>query len=224
MVTAAVAKNLAEGPERARQSQRRRRAVRSLMAGAPVPQDIPPGELGAAAARIASREALAVARAQFDDSLGRNAEAVAAKLVEMALGGNVPAMLVVARTIVPPAKFDNSKINLDVGALETAADLDRARRRLAAATFAGQVGIEDAGHLVRMLDSLSEAAARDEQTKLVADMRLAIQQAATGGITTKIAMLSQRAELVLRTLADPETPQFVDIVPTEESETCECLL
>ena len=149
-----------------------------------------------------------LARACFDDTLGQNAEALAGKLVELAMDGNTAALLTVARSIVPPARFDSTRIKLDVGQLETPDDIDRARRRLAEAVFNGQVGVEDASHLTRLLDSVAEQHLRDERAGLVADMRDALAASRAGGLGMKLSAMTAQAELILRNLAAPAAPMI----------------
>ena len=47
--------------------------------------------------------------------------------------GNPAVLLSIARTLQPPAKWDSTKVSLDIGPLESPDDLDRARRRVAGA-------------------------------------------------------------------------------------------
>src|SRR5688500_14027146 len=135
-MTPAAARNRAEAGKRGMINAKRRRAVRDVLAGGYTPSK---EEVGGAAARVSSRQALDLARASFDSAIGDNAEKLAGRLVELALQGEVSCLLTVARSIVPPAKYDSTKIKLDVGAIETLADVDAARRKAAAAVFAGEV-------------------------------------------------------------------------------------
>ena len=196
-------------------SRRRQRAVRDALAGGAVPDDMTAEEFGAAAARHSSRQALQLARACFDNTISASAEQIAAKLVELAMDGSVPALLTVARSVVPPARFDSTMISLDVGRLETPQDVDAARRRLAEAVFSGRVGVEDAAGLSRLLDSIGEGMLRDAQTALLASMRQAVADSTTHSVGDRVAALARRAEAALRGVAAPE-PMVIEAVPDEE--------
>jgi hypothetical protein len=203
-----LAKNRAESPQRAKRSSERRKAVRAVLAGEPVPADMVPAELGAHAARMASRQALTFARACFDQSLGDNAEALAAKMIELGLEGNPAVLLMIARTLQPPAKYDSTRVELDLGPLDTLDDIDRARRRLAEAVFSGKVGVEDSNHLARLLDSLGEAILRREKQALLAGMRDALADATQGAISARISSLTKRSEVILSGLGGGATPMI----------------
>lgn len=220
MPTAAAERNWSEGAARARASHKRRKALRDIVSGSiPMPDTVSP-DMARSAAREASRSALQLARACFDDILGQNAEALAGKLVELAMDGNTAALLTVARSIVPPARFDSTRVALDVGPLETPDDIDRARRRLAEAVFNGQVGVEDAGHLTKLLDSLSEQQARDQRTSLIADMRDALAASRAGGMSMTISSLTARAELLLQGLGAAPAP-LIDMRGSDEGDADE---
>jgi hypothetical protein len=197
-MTAAVARNLAEGAQRARRSEKRRKALRNALTGGPVPADMPTTELAGHAARVASRQALAFARAHFDQSLADNVTALAQKMIELGLEGNPQILMTIARTLQPPAKYDSTKVELDIGPIQTLEDIDRARRRLAEAVFSGRVGVEDSGNLARLLDSLAEADLRQRKAELLNDMRTALSDASAGSVTARIGVLTQKAELVLK--------------------------
>lgn len=207
LISEAVARNLAEGPARAARSHARRKALKSALTGGTAPPEITKAELGAAAARQAGRQALALARSCFDSAVGDNADALAAKLVELGLEGNPAVLLTICRTLQPPAKYDSTKIELDIGPIDNLEDIDRARRRLAEAVFAGRVGVEDGNALARMLDSLADGILRDQKSRLVNDMRAALTDTAKGGASAKVRLLTERAEMVLEGLRKaPEAP------------------
>lgn len=203
LATVSTSPHRPTAPERGMASRRRQRAVRDALAGGPMPDDMTADEFGAAAARHSSRQALQLARACFDNTISASAEQIAAKLVELAMDGSVPALLTVARSVVPPAKFDETFVDLKIGEIKTAEDIDRARSRLAEGVFNGCIGVESAGNLARLLDNIAEARLRDEQTQLIASMRETLAATAEHGIGGALATLSARAERVLQGTSVP---------------------
>jgi hypothetical protein len=189
----ALAKNRAEGPERAKRSDQRRKAVRNALAG----YTPSPHEVATTAAMQASRAALKVARASFDSAIGASADQIAGRLVELALGGDVNALLAVVRSVVPPARYDSVKIRLDIGALDTLADVDAARRKVAMAVFQEEIGVEDGNNINKMLDSIAEGILRNQKMALLDDMRATLSEATATSVTARITSLTQKAELVL---------------------------
>lgn len=199
--------------------------MRELLAGGSLPPGVTAEEVGGTAARQASRQALALARSCFDSAVGDNATALAAKMIELGLEGNPAVLLTIARTIQPPAKYDSTRIELDIGPIDSVDDIDRARRRLAEAVFAGKVGVEDSAYLARMLDSLSDGILRDQKTRLVNQMREALTDTAKGGTSAKVRLLTQQAELVLEGLRKaPEAPLIEAQAEPDEDGDWRCLL
>lgn len=196
-VSEAVARNRAGAPKRGAASRDRDRALRQVLDRAPVPAGHDPRELAATAARQDSRARLAFARSVFDEAIAANAEKLAEEMITRALDGDGVALLTIARTLQLPARYDATRVKLEVGAIENLADVDAARRRVAEAVFAGEVGVEDGGNLAKMLDSIASGIEREQRSALLVDMRTSLAATARSGVSARVAMMTTRAELIL---------------------------
>ena len=104
----------------------------------------------------------AAARRAFTGVLEANAEAVANVLVQKALEGDVGAAMAVASRLAPPARPERRVHVPDLPPLTTPENCREAERRVGEAAAAGEVSLDDAISLARLIASVAEGQANAE--------------------------------------------------------------
>jgi hypothetical protein len=145
--------------------------------------------------RLDRRHATETARHVFAAAIEDNAHAVAERLIRQALAGDVAALTLVARSVLPAARPDDRRVRLDLPPLTSPENVAQARRRVAEAVARGEVGLGDGRDLMTLLEGLAAALAEAEKRALLTRLRGALAGAEAGGVRTRITLLAQEAEV-----------------------------
>jgi hypothetical protein len=122
---------------------------------------------------------------------------VAQKLVELALAGDATALTLVARSVLPAARPEERRIKLALPPLDSHANLTLARQRVGAAVASGELGLDEAERLMRLLESIETALVEGEKRRLLEDLRAAMAGTQPGGTQARLRLLAQQAELLV---------------------------
>lgn len=147
--------------------------------------------------RLDRRHANETARHAFATAIEGSAEAVAQKLVELALGGDVAALTLVARSVLPAARPDDRRVKVDLPPLTTLENVAEARRRVADAVARGEVGLGDGRDLMGLLEGVKASLVETEKREVLAQLRGALTDAQAGGVRARISVLAREAEILV---------------------------
>ena len=148
--------------------------------------------------RLERRHAAEAVRHTFAAEIEASADLIARKLIEMAVAGDPTALALAVRSVLPIARTEDRRINLDLPALTSLASLAEARRRVGEAVGGGRLGLEDAERLMRVLDAIETTLLAAEKRALLGQMRRALDGTGANGPAGRVAELAARAELVMR--------------------------
>ena len=178
--------------ERQRRHRGRRRAVRNAMAdpaereaaeAAPVERVQNLTSQAAAVRRLED----AAARQKFVATIEANAEAIANKLLERALDGDVGALLAVASRLAPPARPERRVRIENLPSLTSPEACLDAGRLIGEAAARGEVGLDDAIGLQRLIAGVAEAQANAAREAALVRMNARLENG--GGLRMRLREL-----------------------------------
>lgn len=182
--------------------------------------DVTAGELAAHISREVRRDAVEVTRGFFTSKVAERAEAIAEKMVDVAVEGDTAALICLAKLIMPMPKPTGTKINLGIDRLETDEDVRGAELSVIQAQLNGRITVEEGEALLRSLVMVSAEVTRRQDQEMRRKLQEALLSNQEDGVLARVrGPLTLRAQQVLTLIENGEL--YAPAVTVIEAEVVE---